>query len=110
MKISLVASLDMILSNTLITKVLIRLSVCAFVVHRPGTGFLVEAHIQRTIQTLYCIKKVILYLPLYRLTGTYMCLVVTCWERADQLWCITVSLSLSHWYPGSSAVLDCIDS
>ena len=22
----------------------------------------------------------------------------------------TVSLSLSHWYPGSSVVLDCIDS
>ena len=25
-------------------------------------------------------------------------------------WCITVSLSLSHWYPGSGVVLDCIDS
>ena len=23
---------------------------------------------------------------------------------------ITVSLSLSHWYPGSGVVLDCIDS
>ena len=27
-----------------------------------------------------------------------------------RLWCITVSLSLSHWYPGSGVVLDCIDS
>ena len=26
------------------------------------------------------------------------------------LWCITVSMSLSHWYPGSGVVLDCIDS
>ena len=26
------------------------------------------------------------------------------------LWCITVSLSLSHRYPGSGEVLDCIDS
>ena len=26
------------------------------------------------------------------------------------LWCLTVSLSLSHWYPGSGVVLDCIDS
>ena len=26
------------------------------------------------------------------------------------LWCLTVNLSLSHWYPGSSVVLDCIDS
>ena len=28
----------------------------------------------------------------------------------SRLWCLTVSLSLSHWYPGSGAVLDCIDS
>ena len=26
------------------------------------------------------------------------------------LWCQAVSLSLSHWYPGSGVVLDCIDS
>ena len=34
---------------------------------------------------------------------------VTCWDGFD-LWCLTVSLSLSHWYPGSGVVLDCIDS
>ena len=27
-----------------------------------------------------------------------------------RLHCITVSLSLSHWYPGSGVVLDCIVS
>ena len=47
--------------------------------------------------------------------SVYMCFVVTCWERADLLAfvCgvyITVSFSLSHWYPGSGVVLDCIDS
>ena len=45
--------------------------------------------------------------------SVYMCFVVTCWERADLLalvCCVTVSLSLSHWYPGSGVVLDCIDS
>ena len=26
------------------------------------------------------------------------------------MWCLTVNLSLSHWYPGSGVVLDCIDS
>ena len=26
-----------------------------------------------------------------------------------RLWCLTVSLSLSHWCPGSGVVLDCID-
>ena len=28
----------------------------------------------------------------------------------SRLWCLTVSLSLSHWYRGSGVVLDCIDS
>ena len=28
----------------------------------------------------------------------------------SRLWCLTVSLSLSHWYPESGVVLDCIDS
>ena len=27
-----------------------------------------------------------------------------------RLSCLTVSLLLSHWYPGSGVVLDCIDS
>ena len=26
------------------------------------------------------------------------------------VWCLTMSLLLSHWYPGSGVVLDCIDS
>ena len=46
--------------------------------------------------------------------SVYMCFVVTCWEMADLLALVfvvsTVSLSLSHWYPGSDVVLDCIDS
>ena len=29
---------------------------------------------------------------------------------ASRSWCRTVGLSLSHWYPGSGVVLDCIDS
>ena len=45
--------------------------------------------------------------------SVYMCFVVTCWERADLLalmWCLTVNLSLSYWYPGSGVGLDCTDS
>ena len=45
------------------------------------------------------------------------CLYVLCghllgkgWPFGSRLWCLTVSLSLSHWYPGSYMVLDCIDS
>ena len=41
--------------------------------------------------------------------SVYMCFVVTCWERHSFV-VSTVSLSLSHWYPGSGVVLDCIDS
>ena len=41
--------------------------------------------------------------------SVYLCFVVTCWD-GSRLWCLTVSLSLSHWYPGSGVVLDCIDS
>ena len=32
------------------------------------------------------------------------------WPLGSRLWCITVSLSLSHWYTGSGVVLDCIAS
>ena len=42
------------------------------------------------------------------------CLAVTCWERVDILALdfkgLIVKLSLSHLYPGSGVVLDCIDS
>ena len=46
--------------------------------------------------------------------SVYLCFEVTGWKWSDLLalilWCLFVSLSLSHWYPGSSVVLDCIDS
>ena len=59
----------------------------------------------------------------------YFCLVfvmLSCASFIDALWspagkgltswfsfvmrCLIVKLSLSHWYPGSGVVLDCIDS
>ena len=48
-----------------------------------------------------------------------VCLYVLCghllgggggWPLGSRLWCLTVKLSLSNWYPGSGVVLDCIDS
>ena len=46
-----------------------------------------------------------------------VCLFVPCghllgkgWPLGSRLWGITVSLSLSHWYPVSGVVLDIIDS
>ena len=32
------------------------------------------------------------------------------WPLGSRLWCLIVKLSLSHWYPVSGVVLDCIDS
>ena len=32
------------------------------------------------------------------------------WPLVSRLWCLTVSLLLSHWYSGSGVVLYCIDS
>ena len=47
----------------------------------------------------------------------HVCLCVLCghlrgggWPLGSRLWSLIVSLSLSHWYPGSGVVLDCIDS
>ena len=47
----------------------------------------------------------------------HVCLCVLCghllgkgWSLGSRLWCLTVSLSLSHWYSGSYVVLDCIYS
>ena len=45
--------------------------------------------------------------------SVYMCFVVTCWERVTSWLSFvvsTMSLSLSHWYPGPGVVRNCIDS
>ena len=62
-----------------------------------------------------CFFCLVFVMPLC--TSVYLCLVVTCLEMADLLALVcgvsvnlTVSLSLSHWYPGSDVVLDCMDS
>ena len=58
---------------------------------------------------LLCFFCLVFVRPLY--ASVYFCLAVTCWERADLLaFLCGVLLSLSHWYPGSGVVLDCIDS
>ena len=39
-----------------------------------------------------------------------LCLFICALWYGSRFWCLTLSLSLSHWYPGSGVVLDCIDS
>ena len=50
----------------------------------------------------YAFVHVCLYVPCGHLLGKG-------WSLGSRLWCLTVSLSLSHWYPGSGVVLDCND-
>ena len=49
-------------------------------------------------------------------TFVHVCLFAPCghllekgWPLGSSLWCLIVSLSFSHRYPGSGVVLDCID-
>ena len=56
---------------------------------------------------LSCVCYVFVHVCLYVLCGH---LLGKGWPLGSRLWCLTVSLSLSHWYPGSGVVLDCIDS
>ena len=52
----------------------------------------------------YAFVSVCLYVPCGHLLGKG-------WPLGSRLWCLFfVTLSLSHWYPGSGVVLDCIDS
>ena len=46
--------------------------------------------------------RVCLYVPCGHLLGKGLPL-------GSRFWCLTVNLSLSHWYPGSGVVLDFID-
>ena len=55
---------------------------------------------------LYC-----LVFAMFLCASVFMCLRSPAGKGLTScLWCLTVSLSLSHWYPGSGVVLDCIDS
>ena len=50
----------------------------------------------------YDFVRVCLFVPCSHLLGKG-------WPLASRLWCLTKSLLLSHGYPGSGVVLDCID-
>ena len=54
-----------------------------------------------------CVCYVFVHVCLYVLWGH---LLGKAWPLCSCLWCLTVSLSLSHWYAGSGVVFYCIDS
>ena len=58
-----------------------------------------------------------LFLSCFCYVFVCVCLLMPCghllgkgWHLGSRLWCLIVKLSLSHSYPGSGMVLDCIDS
>ena len=68
-------------------------------------------------------KAVLLLWIIYVISGLFwyafvhVCLLMPCgyllgkgWPLGSRFWCLIVKLLLSHWYSGSSVVLDCIDS
>ena len=55
----------------------------------------------------YCVCYDFVHVCLFVLSGH---LLGKGWPLGSSLWCLIVSLSLSHWYPGSVVVLDFIDS
>ena len=64
------------------------------------------------VKTIPRVDLVVIIMPLC--ASVNLCLVVTCWERADLLALVCdIKLCICHfpmWYPGSGMVLDCIDS
>ena len=67
-----------------------------------GTPF-VDLYVFFLSCVYYAFVRVCLYVPCGHLLGKG-------WPLGSRLWCLTGSLSLSHCYPGSGVVLDCIDS
>ena len=73
------------------------------------------AHFCRIDVLLWIFNVIVLSCVCY--VFVHLCLFVLCGHLlgkggplGSRLLCLTVSLSLSHWYPGSGVVLDCIDS
>ena len=61
--------------------------------------------------------SLMLFLSCFWYAFMHVCLLMPCghlmekgWLLGSRLWCLIVKLSLSHWYPGSGVVLDCINS
>ena len=74
-------------------------------------------------QSLYTLMKWLILWIIYVISVLFcyafmhICLSMPCghllgkgWPFASRLWCLIVTLSLYHWYPGSVVVLDYIDS
>ena len=69
----------------------------------PRRYFFCGSFILFLLCVCYAFVRVCLLMPSGHLLGKS-------WPLGSRLWCLIVSLLLSHWYLGSGVVLDCIDS
>ena len=74
-----------------------------FLLTLPRRFFFCESFMFFLSCVCYAFVRACLFVPCGHLQGKS-------WPLGSRLWRLTVSLSHSHWYPGSSVVLDCIDS
>ena len=76
---------------------------CSGIQFQGGTSFMDLFCLFFLSCVCYAFVHVSLYVPFGHLLGKD-------WPLGSSLRRLTVSLSHSHWYPGSGVVLDCIDS
>ena len=74
-----------------------------FLLTVPRRCFLCGSFYVISVLFCYAFMHVCLLMPCGHLLGKV-------WPLGSRLWCVIVTLSLSHWYPGSGVVLDCIYS
>ena len=107
--VKIISKLERIQSNLITSELKVRLTRCKTGLSPPVKYFTNRSKTVLHLWIFYLLFCLVFAMPLC--ATVYMCLVVTRLERADLLALVCgVSLSLSHWYPGSGVVLDCIDS
>ena len=84
-------------------KIMIRMEECSLYSHSPNPDSLIWYFFCGSLMVfLSCVCYVFVRVCLYVLCGH---LLGKGWPLGSRLWCLTVSLSLSHGYPGSRVVL-----
>ena len=88
-------------------------------IYRRIMGKTIKSSLKRRDPQLIdlCLGSFMLFLSCFCYAFVRVCLLMPCghllgksWPLGSRLWCLIVKLSLSHWYPGSGVVLDCINS
>ena len=74
--------------------------------HPLDYGMALKMTLKTSVLYFFRSHYYISYFNIY-LSTYYYCVILF---HLSRVWCLIVTLSLSHWYPGSGVVLDCIDS